>query len=282
MVHKMHPTEIIEYLMNAPTHYLRSELATQWQGQDVFSIVQQIQGEVFRDKEGRRTLRFELADNSYFLKLHQGVGWLEIIKNLVQGRMPVIGAKNEWQAIEFLQQHHIDTMTIAAYGEQGLNPAQKLSFLITDELTDTMSLEDLGEQWRQSPPTFNTKITLINKLASIAKVMHENGMNHRDFYLCHFLLDQSFAQTNTINDDTQLFLIDLHRAQIRNKTPERWIVKDLGSLYFSAFDVPLTQRDLLRFMVSYSGLSLRQFVDKNRNIWAKVQQRADKLHTQGT
>ena len=257
--------------------FLRDDFAKRWQGQDVFSIAKNIKGETFRHKEGRRTLRFDFDGNSFFLKWHQGVGWLEIIKNILQLRAPVISAKNEWQAVRFLEQHQIDTLSIAAYGERGINPAQKQSFIVTDDLTNTMSLEYIGKQWRDSPPEFSTKIMLIHKLATIAKVMHENGMNHRDFYLCHFLLDESFAQSNTITESTQLFLIDLHRAQIRSKTPERWIVKDLGGLYFSAFDVDLTQRDLLRFMTIYSGLSLRTLLKEQGGFWHNVEKRAFKM-----
>lgn len=263
--------------MASTAPYLRTELAQQWQDQDVFSVVQQLEGDVFRDKEGRRTLRFELQKKSYFLKVHQGIGWQEVIKNLLQLRMPVISAKNEWQAIQFLEKHQIDTMTIAGYGERGINPAKVESFIITDELTDTMSLEHLGKQWKQTPPTFKTKITLIKKLAQIAKTMHENGMNHRDFYLCHFLLDQGFAEHNTIDENTKLFLIDLHRAQIRTTTPIRWIIKDLGSLYYSAAEVPLTKRDLFRFVKIYSGEKLRDAVVKNREFWLNVEKRANKL-----
>lgn len=257
--------------------FLRTDFAKIWPGEDIFAVVQQLKGDVFRHKEGRRTLRFVMEEKSYFLKWHQGVGWLEIIKNILQLRAPVISAKNEWQAIKFLEHHDIDTLTIAAYGERGLNPAKKQSFLITDDLTDTISLEYLGEQWKRTPPSYATKMRLIGKLASIAKVMHENGMNHRDFYLCHFLLDDSFAANNTIEDETKLFLIDLHRAQIRNKTPQRWLIKDLAGLFFSAFDVPLTQRDLFRFMTSYSGLSLREALKTQQGFWHKVQDRADKM-----
>jgi len=263
--------------MASTAPYLRTELAQQWQDQDVFSVVQQLNGDVFRDKEGRRTLRFKLQDKSYFLKVHQGIGWQEIIKNLLQLRMPVISAKNEWQAIRFLEKYQIDTMTIAAYGERGFNPAKIKSFIVTDELTDTMSLEHLGQQWKKTPPTFKTKIALIEKLAQITKTMHENGMNHRDFYLCHFLLDQRFAEHNTIDENTKLFLIDLHRAQLRAKTPLRWIIKDLGSLYFSAAEVALTKRDLFRFMKSYSGDNLRNIVDNKQEFWVNVEQRAKKL-----
>ncbi len=261
-------------------YYLREDLKKLWSHKDVFSIVQKLQGDIYRHKEGRRTLRFDLNGGSYFLKLHEGVGWREIIKNLIQLRVPVTSAKNEWQAIKFLQQQQIDTMMIAAFGEQGINPAKKLSFLVTDDLTDTMSLEHLGAQWQKRPPTFLSKNVLINKLASIAKKMHENGLNHRDFYLCHFLLDKSFSDHNTIDEKTRLFLIDLHRAEIRKKTPERWLIKDLGSLYFSAMEIPLTKRDLFRFMRTYTDVNLRTLLSDQKDLWLKVQQRAEKLHSQ--
>jgi heptose I phosphotransferase len=259
--------------------YLRLDLGKIWRGRDVFSTVEQIEGEVFRHKEGRRTLRFQLAGKSYFLKYHRGIGWLEIIKNVLLGRAPIISAKNEWQAVEFLAKHGIDTMTLAGYGERGLNPAAKQSFVITDDLSNTMSLEFLGEQWHKTPPTFATKKALIEKLATISKVMHEKGMNHRDFYLVHFLLDERFAEHNTFTADTPVFLIDLHRALINEDKPvkERWLVKDIGSLYFSAMDVPLTRRDLFRFIKTYSGKPLREALSTQRSFWQKVRQRAYKL-----
>ncbi len=49
--------------------------------------------DVYRDKEGRKTLRFEYAGNAWFLKLHTGVGWAEVGKNLLQLRLPVISAR---------------------------------------------------------------------------------------------------------------------------------------------------------------------------------------------
>ena len=54
--------------------YLRSDIAQYWSKEDAFTLAQQQQGEIFRSKEGRRTLQFELGGKSYFLKFHQGVG----------------------------------------------------------------------------------------------------------------------------------------------------------------------------------------------------------------
>ncbi len=258
------------------TIYRRQDIATHWSEAAIFEQVKAQQGNIFRSKEGRRTLQFTLADKPYFLKYHEGVGWGEIVKNLLQLRLPIISAKSEWQAIHFLEAQGLATLSIAAYGERGWNPAKINSFLVTDALTKTMSLEYLSTQWRAKPPTFQTKKILIEKLANIAKVMHENGMNHRDFYLCHFLLDEKFADDNTITAETALHLIDLHRAQIRKKTPRRWKVKDLGSLYYSAVNVPLTQRDLLRFMVAYLGGSARQVL-QDMSLWHSVLGRSQKL-----
>lgn len=266
------------------TVHLREELASAWQGQDPFSLLATLPGEVFRDKEGRRTLRFELNGSRYFLKYHAGVGWGEIVKNLLQFRKPIISARNEWRAIQQLHALGIGTMQLAGYGERGWNPAKRQSFVITDELTETMSLEHIGKQWQQKPPSFYTKQALIRKLADISRTMHQAGINHRDYYLCHFLLDQRFAETNQINEQTELFLIDLHRTQQRRYVPMRWLVKDLGSLYFSAHEVSLTQRDKYRFIKQYAGMSLRDALKQQSSFWQQVEQRArgllDKWHRQ--
>lgn len=257
--------------------YLRKELAEAWQDQDVFSLLKTLPGEVFRDKEGRRTLRFERAGQSYFLKYHAGVGWGEITKNLLQFRMPIISARNEWQAVKRLHELGIGTMTLAGYGERGLNPARRESFVITDELTGTMSLEFVGQQWQQRKPSFRSKQILIRKLAEMSRKMHQAGINHRDYYLCHVLLTEDFAEHNQISEYTELFLIDLHRTQIRRRVPTRWLVKDLGSLYFSAHEVKLSQRDKFRFIQHYSGLTLRQALNAQDDFWRKVEARAQRL-----
>ena len=74
-----------------------------------------------------------------------------------------------------------------------------------------------------------------------------------------------------------LHLIDLHRAQIRQNVPRRWVVKDLGGLLFSAFEKDLTRRDLLRFVRTYSERPLREALVKDARIWDDVVERAIKL-----
>ena len=223
-------------------------------GKDPFEQVGLIDGEVFRNLSGRRTLRFERDGKHYFLKHHTGVGWLEIVKNLFQLRAPIISAENEWLAIERLEQADVPTMTVAAYGRRGRNPARIESFVITEALEPTVSLEDYTQDWAASPPCPSHKRNVISKVAQMARAMHRSGLNHRDFYLCHFLLHTDLLVSGRI----KLSLIDLHRAQLRENVPIRWRNKDLASLYFSAIHIGLTERDYLRFLRIYFDVPLRQ------------------------
>ena len=219
-----------------------------WVGANVFDNVQQITGEVYRDKEGRKTQKFSYANKSFFLKLHSGVGWGEIFKNLFQLRLPVVGASNEWYAIERLHELGLDTLEVVGFGERGVNPATRLSFLITRELTDTLSLAKYCDRWVEQPPPFTLKRALIHKVANFTKCIHEDGINHRDLYICHFLVDISRGINNVTSNNLRLFLVDLHRAQMRSSVPKRWLVKDVGSIYFSTLDIGLTKRDVYRFV----------------------------------
>jgi heptose I phosphotransferase len=220
-------------------------------------------------------LRFELGPETFFLKLHQGVGWGEVIKNLLQFRLPIIGASNEWLALRRLRELGVDTLTPVGFGRRGLNPASQLSFLITEELKDTETLEDLCARWPEKPPEAGFRIRLTRTVAEIARTIHTNGINHRDLYLCHFLLDISGGLAAAeAEPQPRLFLVDLHRAQLRHRTPRRWVVKDVGSIYFSAMDIGLTRRDLFRFMRHYSGKSLRRTLTEDAAFWQDVTQRA--------
>lgn len=230
--------------------------------------------DIYRNKEGRKTLRFWRAGRSYFLKLHTGIGWGEVLKNLLQLRLPVSGAGNEYRALLTLGRIGVDTMTVAAYARSGCNPAAQQSALVTDDLTGTVSLEDYCAQWASDRPPLAIRVRLIRKLADSARRMHAAGINHRDFYICHFHLDEgSLQQANP-----RCHLLDLHRAQLRRTVPRRWRVKDLAGLFFSAMDCGLSRRDLLRFMHHYTAGGLRQALSSDAALWRAVAHRARQLY----
>lgn len=244
-----------------------------------------LQGESFREIAARRTLRFERGGKSYFIKIHQGVGWAEIFKNLVTLKVPVIGAANEWLAIRRLEQLGVSTMRLAAYGERGSNPARKQSFVVTHDLGATIDLDELSKSWRESPPPLAFKRALLNEVADIARTLHQNGVNHRDFYLCHFLLERTATEARTPDISGKLFIIDLHRVQLRPRVPKRWLIKDMGGLYHSALDIGLSKWDVLRFVRRYTGRPLREsfaeILDERAAIWRAVSCKARELYVKG-
>ena len=230
--------------------YLAEPFAHLWSNQDVFQCAEQLQGEVFRELEGRRTLRTVINQRGYFVKIHRGIGWREIFKNLASFKLPVLGARNEWNAISRLHEIGVDTMTAVAFAEKGCNPAQQHSFIITEELAPTISLEDYCIDWASTPPKPALKRALIIRVANMLGAMHRGGVNHRDCYICHFLLH---TDTEITPNNFKLSVIDLHRAQVRQRTPLRWRNKDLAALYFSALEIGLTASLFSKAFSSHSA-----------------------------
>lgn len=253
---------------------LASPFKELWADKEPFEEAFRLDGESFRQVKSRHTFRFEIGGKGYFAKLHHGCGWHEIFKDLFQFKRPILGADNEYRALLHLKKQNIDTMTPCAYGMRGSNPAHLQSFLITRELTGVVSLEDLCLNWQENPPAFSVKAALIRKLGTMTGRMHRSGLNHRDCYICHFLLKKD----TLVSSDPTLHVIDLHRAQIRAKVPHRYLVKDVAGLFFSSMDTGITSRDILRFIRAYADRPLRQELAENRRFYEDVKKAARKLY----
>lgn len=258
---------------------IREPLKSEWAGRDIFQVVESVGGETVRAVQKRRTLRFEVKGAGYYLKYHKGTTWKEIFKNLLCLRLPIISAYQEWQAVEKLHQLGVDTMEAVAFGERGFNPVSKESFIITKDLSPTVSLEDYCRDWVKTPPSVKSKRILIKKLAKTVGDMHRGGVNHRDCYLCHFHLHLPFDESI---ENPKLSVIDLHRSQIRNEVPKRWRDKDLIGLYYSAQNIGLTRLDILRFMKLYFRKTLREIMKEEAELIEKAEAGVKRIreHTQ--
>ena len=230
--------------------------------------------DIVRDFKNRKTGRFEMGGQGFYIKKHFECGLGAVLDELFHLRKPHIGAEHERIVLDKLHTLGIETMQVAAFGREGKTLARQRSFLVTEELTDVKSLEMVCGTWPATPPPAAFKKALIGQIARIAKKLHNNGLNHRDFYLCHLLLDTTGQVDNCKKNIPKLFLIDLHRAQQRSRVPLRWRIKDIGGMYFSAMDIGLTQSDLFRFMSLYTGKPLRQTLQEDKRFWEAVQQRA--------
>lgn len=226
--------------------FLDSPFAALWQGKDVFGEVAALSGEEFRRVKSRRTFRCEFEGKGFFIKHHLGVGWSEIIKNLLQFKSPVTGARGEYEAVRLLEKHHVPTMTCVGFGERFFNPAAKESFIITAELAGMISLEDFFAAGSVEP---EIRRDIIRRLGESVGKMHAAGLNHRDCYICHFLRSP---------ENGALHVIDLHRAQIRKRVPFRYAVKDVAGILFSAMDLDLTRREIACFYREYKRAGNRR------------------------
>ena len=66
---------------------------------------------------------------------------------------------------------------------------------------------------------------------------------------------------------------------MRARTPRRWRDKDLAALYFSALDIGLTRRDLLRFVRQYFLGSLRLTLKTEAALLHRLRVEAERLET---
>ena len=258
--------------------YIREDLKTVFSQYKSIDDFLNINNNIVRDFKNRKTGRFELSGKGFYIKKHFECGMGTLIDELLNLRKPHIGAVHERIALDKLSELGIDTMKVAAFGTDGNTLSSQRSFIVTDEITNVISLEDFCQPWPTTPPPIDLKNGLIRKVASIAKEQHKNGINHRDFYICHFLLDIATIDQLHHEKTPRIYLIDLHRAQIRNKVPFRWRVKDIGALYYSALNIGLTPRDLIRFIRCYTGEPAKKSLVRDKAFWHAVQNRAVKIY----
>lgn len=223
----------------------------------------------FRTLPDRRTFRLEHAGARWFAKVHEGVGFRELVKNALVLRLPAFDAGVERRALAALQAADVPTLEPVAWGWCGRSPLRRRSFLVTREVEHEATLED---RWRGSALGAAERRRLVTELAGLVRRMHDAGVNHRDLYLVHLLQRASGG----------LCLIDLHRAQVRERVPRRWRSKDLAALAFSARAAGgLGVRDELRFLRAYRPGPLRRTLAEDRDLWAAVARRARRMQRRG-
>ena len=142
-----------------------------------------------------------------------------IFNELVGGQTPSFGAEAEWRAIKVFQKIGIPTIE-PFYMQSGVSFFDHRSLLISKALEKKVSLEHFST----SNPVF--KRQLIKKIAEISRKMHLAGINHRDFYLCHFLMDQDISKGLSVAFNRS------SSCPRKRKVPRRWLIKDLGGLLF--------------------------------------------------
>ena len=253
--------------------FKNEELEDFFGSNDPLEVAKNLEGKIYRDYENRKTKQFELGNSSYFIKYHGPVGWKEIFKNLIQFKIPVIGAEREWKSLLKLRSLGIGCPEPQAFMTKGWNPANQESFLVTKDLKGTFSLEDFFVSNSFLDRSVKEKRTLLLNIAKICRLIHENGLNHRDLYLCHFHIEKLSEQFGE-----KIYLIDLHRGQIRKKVPLRWAIKDIGGLLHSILPFGISEMDCYRFLMVYFDCSFKELMKEKKDFIKRARFRAYSMY----
>jgi len=225
-------------------------------------------GLTYRHTARRRVLQIFERNEPFFIKQHQGVGVKEIIKNLCQGKWPIIDAHTEWRALTKLHALNIACPTPVGVASRGFNPATRRSLIITRAEPYSISLEYV---WRDAS-TFSYVIRqrLIIAIAQTVRALHQAGVAHRDLYLCHLWLrlPRDNPTLEAALEKPQLLVMDLHRASCKKTFSRRARIKDVAALYFSVQALKLTYKERLRFLKHYFEQPLRTLSLHKKLLWS--------------
>ena len=205
----------------------------------------------------RTRLQFEISSPpvTVFLKRYDRPPILVHLRNWLAARSRISCGVFDVKASSKLAAAGINTPKTLFYGEQWGVFFEKRSFIITEKIPNAESLE------RKLPDSFNKPDTVeklklrrcfIAELAAFIRKFHDTGYRHRDLYFSHVFY----------SDSGEFCLIDLSRAFSPIVRGQRFRIKDIAQLYYSAPARCFSRTDRLRFYISYSGQNKLKRKDK--------------------
>jgi len=196
----------------------------------------------------RSRIQFETSSPSvtFFLKRYDNPPLLTQFKNWLSHRKMISCSFCDLEPAKKLMQFGINTPKTIAYGQEWGILFEKRSFIVTEKIPDAQSLEKKLPSYFYDPPAkanLRLRKTFIAQLASFVKKFHQTGYRHRDLYLAHIFH----------GDSGRFYLIDLARCFKPIISSERFRIKDIAQLYYSAPAKYFSNIDRLRFYLNYSS-----------------------------
>lgn len=196
----------------------------------------------------RTRLEFEIKSPAVtvFLKRYDKPPAVAQLRSWLAAHSRVSCATFSFKSANELAAAGINTPKTLFYGEQWGTFFETRSFIITEKIPNAESLE------RKLPDCFNSPATVeklklrrkfIAQLASFIGIFHKTDYRHRDLYLSHIFY----------SDSGDFYLIDLARAFKPIIRSQRFRIKDIAQLYYSAPSRYFSRTDRLRFYFSYIG-----------------------------
>jgi heptose I phosphotransferase len=210
-------------------------------------------GETKRDFPGRRTVRLEAREangvtRGFYLKRYQP-GYLSAGRRWLR-RLGWPSAQDEamreWNGLQRISALGLRIPVPVAFGQQRSGGVVSHSFLITAEVAGGLE----GDRHLRSLPR-KERGPFLKRVAALTRTLHGSGWVHKDLYLSHVLVAPSATDPGAAG--AQLVLIDLQRVMKPCCWLERWRVKDLSALAYSALKSGAGPRELLAAFLVYQG-----------------------------
>jgi len=196
----------------------------------------------------RSRLCFEMGSppKTLFLKRYDAPPVVTQLRNWLSHRRRASLGVLEFEQANNLSAAGISTVKSVACGEQWGVLFEKRSFAVTEKIPDAESLERKLPRFITMPASHkNLKLRkdFIARLGQFVKKFHDAGFRHRDLYLAHIFYANS----------GRFYLIDLARVFKPALFAERFRVKDIAQVYYSAPERYFSKTDRLRFYLDYAG-----------------------------
>ncbi len=260
-----------EFVNIAPSFFVRSDFV------DCFKrLGLQNMDDVFNFSRGKNLTKPNLAEfrerimfdtdnpkTTLFLKRYQNIPKLTQLKNWLTRRKKISTMGCDFEPAENLRKFGISTAKTIAYGEEWEGLFERRSFVITEKIPDSFSLEEKLPVVREN---------FIENLAEFIRKFHATGFRHRDLYLCHIFC----------NSQGQFTLIDLNRVFKPIVFSQKYRIKDIAQLYYSASAKYFSKTDRMRFYFAYcekKKLTMRdKIIIKKIKSKAEIMAKHDKKH----
>ena len=218
----------------------------------------------------RSRLQFEInpPPTTVFLKRYDSPPVLVQLRNWLSSRSRISCALLDFESANKISAARINTPKTISYGEQWDIFFEKRSFIITEKIPNAESMERKLPDYFNAPPTVeNLKLrrAFIAQLAAFVKKFHETKYRHRDLYFSHIFY----------GNNGQFYLIDLARAFKPTLFAERFRIKDIAQVYYSAPSRYFSKADRLRFYLWLTAK--RKLTDRDKVFIRKVVNKARRM-----
>jgi hypothetical protein len=235
-------------------------------------------GETAKTLKERSVIRFEVEDidatKAFYLKRHNlsFIGLKRLFFLFFPDKAVSEGIK-EFKNICDFRKKKLATVVPVAAGEKFVNFFWVESFLLTEDFSPFISLEDFVKKQPEFFTSRNGKArkqNLLKAIAVFARRMHAQGLNHRDFNTTHILV-----RYNAAYHRPELAVFDLQRVDKARFFRFRWIIKSLARVNYSLPKHIFSNKDIIYLFKAYKGKEKIGFLDRCQ--WSWINRKTEKI-----